>query len=370
LTLAFAAIFILSLAFSLALTPAVRGLALRTGFVDLPDERKAHDRPIPYGGGIAIAVSFLVPIGLCCALAAGWEPFLGLIGSFSGSLAELLRSQMSPYARSLASHKIAGPLAAVCGGGGAIFALGLIDDVRKLPAWLKLLVEIAVGLSLAASGVRITCFIHAQWAAWLLTVLWVVGITNAFNLLDNMDGLSAGVALIASLIFFCVAAQTGQVFVGGALLVLAGALAGFLAYNFAPASIFMGDAGSLFIGYMLSALTVASTFYTGGSRLFPIAMPLIILSVPIFDTTSVVLIRLRERRPIYRADRSHFSHRLVALGMSRRGAVLLIYLATFAMGLGALMLRRMDMLGQALALGQTVLVFLIIALLEGAGRER
>jgi UDP-GlcNAc:undecaprenyl-phosphate GlcNAc-1-phosphate transferase len=178
--------------------------------------------------------------------------------------------------------------------------VGLFDDVREMKPWVKLVSQIFVGIVLVSSGVRITLFLPYPFFGGLLTVLWVVGISNAFNLLDNMDGLSCGVGFIAAAVLFAVTLQTGQVFVGLMLVLFLGATLGFLRFNFSPASVFMGDAGSLFIGYMLSLLTVMATFYTAASpTLIPVIMPFLILSVPIFDTLSVVYLRIKQKKPVF-----------------------------------------------------------------------
>jgi len=218
---------------------------------------------------------------------------------------------------------------------------------------------------LVLGDIKVTLFIQNPVVCGLITVLWIVGITNAFNLLDNMDGLSAGVAMIVSVILLIVAVQTAQYFLAALLLVLLGSIVGFLIYNFPPASIFMGDTGSLFIGYMLAASAVLLTFYKEGYGLFPIVVPLIVFCVPLFDTAGVILIRLRAGRSIFEADKNHFSHRLVRLGMTPRKAVLVIYLLTFATGLMATLLYHTTNLGAAIILVQVVTVIVIIALLEG-----
>ena len=170
----------------------------------------------------------------------------------------------------------------------------------------------------------------------VVTLLWIVGMTNAFNLLDNMDGLSAGVALVASAVFLVNAWVLGEFFISLLLLAFIGSLLGFLFYNYNPASVFLGDCGSLFIGYVIASLTLLERYVShASSTLFPVLMPVLVLAVPIMDTATVILIRLREGRPIYVGDRRHLSHRLVALGFSPRTAVLFIYLVTLSLGLGA-----------------------------------
>jgi UDP-GlcNAc:undecaprenyl-phosphate/decaprenyl-phosphate GlcNAc-1-phosphate transferase len=217
---------------------------------------------------------------------------------------------------------------------------------------------------LVMAGVR-TSFAPWEWANIAITMLWLLGITNAFNLLDNMDGLSAGVALVASGVLFINAFALGEAFVCLVLAAFMGALLGFLFFNFRPASIFLGDCGSLFIGYVMASLTLFERYVShASSTLFPVLMPVVVLAVPILDTTTVVVIRLREGRPVYVGDMCHLSHRLVALGFSQRSAVLILYLMTFGLGLGAASLTDASVTESVLILLQSAtLVALILAML-------
>ena len=263
-------------------------------------------------------------------------------------------------------------LGALLAGGVVMLLLGLWDDKHGLGPLPKLATEIGVGLAIAACGIRATLFVDSVVYSYALTVGWVVVVTNAINLLDNMDGLSAGVAASACCIFLLIAAQSGQLFITAALLALMGSLLGYLRYNFPPASIFMGDAGSLTIGYLLSTLTILATYYQKGN-VYAVILPLLVMAVPLFDTTSVILLRLRLGKPIYIGDTNHFSHRLVRMGMSTRRAVLTMYLMTFCSGLGAALLYQVSELGAVLIMLQTVLILVLVGLLEHesrAGRER
>jgi UDP-GlcNAc:undecaprenyl-phosphate GlcNAc-1-phosphate transferase len=228
-----------------------------------------------------------------------------------------------------------------------------------------------VGLFL--SGIRITLFLDSPLVSLVLTVVWVVGITNAMNLLDNMDGLSAGVAAIVSFILFVVALEAGQTFVAAMLAVLFGTLVGFLVYNFNPASLFMGDAGSLFLGFLLAAMSVSTTYYQGGGagrgRLSVVA-PVVVLAIPIFDTLSVMAIRLKNGAPLMNGDKNHFSHRLVRLGMTVREAVLTIYILSLTIGLSAVLLPQVGALGESLVLLHTLGIMVVIILLECAAARR
>ncbi|MCD6405732.1 MAG: undecaprenyl/decaprenyl-phosphate alpha-N-acetylglucosaminyl 1-phosphate transferase, partial [Planctomycetes bacterium] len=237
----------------------------------------------------------------------------------------------------------------------------------------KLSAQILVALILVASGVSITLFLPWKAAGWILTVGWIVFITNAFNLLDNMDGLAAGVAFIIAVIFFAVALTTGQMFIALFLAVFAGAVLGFLVFNFPPARIFMGDTGSYVLGYFLGVAAVVFTFVPEGTikaSVLPLVLPFLLFAVPLYDTVSVIVIRLREGRHPFEADKRHFSHRLVDLGMKRREAVLTIYAATLVTAFPALYLYELNTLALAGAVIQAFLVLSLIAVLEHAGARK
>ncbi|MCP5462420.1 MAG: undecaprenyl/decaprenyl-phosphate alpha-N-acetylglucosaminyl 1-phosphate transferase [bacterium] len=251
------------------------------------------------------------------------------------------------------------------------FVLGLFDDKYGLSAKLKLVLQILIALYIIHFfNIRITMFIKNPILTYAITVLWIIGITNSFNLLDNMDGLSAGVALVASLVFLATALSAGQLFIGLFLIAFIGALAGFLRYNFPPSTIFMGDAGSLTIGFIMATLTVMGTYYIKGSAptLYPIFMPVLILGVPIFDTLSVIVIRLKNKESIFTADKNHFSHRLLRLGMTHRGVALFVYLVTFCVAINAILLPLLTEIGVVIVAAHTVCILAIIALLEYYGK--
>ncbi|MCZ7647211.1 MAG: undecaprenyl/decaprenyl-phosphate alpha-N-acetylglucosaminyl 1-phosphate transferase [Planctomycetota bacterium] len=203
-----------------------------------------------------------------------------------------------------------------------------------------------------------------------LTVLWIVFVTNSFNLLDNMDGLCAGTVSLTSGVLALVALAAGQPPLALALAALCGASLGFLRYNLAPATIFLGDAGSMFVGFLMACLTVATTYYQYRESALSVGVPLMILAVPLYDTATVFWIRLREGRGLLTGDTSHFSHRLVDLGMSRRQAVATIHLAALAIALPAAVLRRLSDAEGIFLIAQAVLILTLIALLERAGAQR
>jgi UDP-GlcNAc:undecaprenyl-phosphate GlcNAc-1-phosphate transferase len=345
----FIPLFVASLASTALLVPLVIRFAKRVGFLDHPGPRKIHTEPIPYGGGIAVAAAVLV------ATFFSWQHQSHPLGGLS----------LPPLP--LPKKSFAWPVYAM--GSLVILVLGAVDDRRKLSAGFKLLIQTIVATGVALGGERLRLFDVPAPLSVAVTVLWILAVTNAFNLLDHMDGLSSGVALLAGASFLVVAVQTGQDFIAAMIVPLLGACAGFLLFNFPPAKIFLGDAGSLFIGFWLSCLTISFTFYEAHYQLYTYLVPLAVLAVPLFDTASVLVIRLLRRKPLFEGDTNHLAHRLVALGMSRRGAVLTVYALTLTAGLSAVLLYRVQAGGALLILVQLLLTFGIITLLETAGRR-
>jgi UDP-GlcNAc:undecaprenyl-phosphate GlcNAc-1-phosphate transferase len=355
--LAFAAAFAVSLGGVLAM----ERWAGRLRLVDHPGERKLHARPMPLGGGLAIWLGTVAAVLGGCALAsAGGAEWLGpRLGAFLRDQAPLVQER-------------GWVLLAILGGGTAVMVLGLLDDLLDLSAWTRLggQATVALGAFLVSQDVRITLFSSSPvvWAA--LTVLWIVGITNSFNLLDNMDGLSSGVALVAAALFVAGALATGQWFVALFLLAFAGATAAFLVRNFAPAKIYAGSAGSYFFGFILATSPITFTYYdySKDMPLWSALVPVLVLSVAIYDTASVILIRWREGRPIFEGDQSHLSHRLVAMGMGQREAVGTIYLLAFCAGCPALLLLNPPY-ETVLVFAESVGVLGLVAMMEVAGQR-
>ncbi len=214
-------------------------------------------------------------------------------------------------------------------------------------------------------------FVNVPWLTSIVSVLWIVALVNSFNMLDNMDGLSAGVAAIASAILAAVLLTTNdpqtsapQLFVAGFLLVLVGSLVGFLAHNRPPAGIFMGDAGSYFIGFYVAVATIMATFSGGDLPRHSILAPLFVMAVPFYDMLTVIMIRIRQGHSPFEADKNHFSHRLVELGMTKVQAVLTIYLLTATCGLGALLLHQVDQIGAVIVALLVACVLMLVGVLE------
>lgn len=354
---------LVAFAVSALAVPPLSALARRTGFLDHPGPRKVHDRPIPYGGGLAVSTGILTALG--GGLIAAWAIARGMT---FGLPAEIVHHAAGALSK-------ARELLLLLGGALVIQFLGLVDDRKKLGPGFKLLVQSMVAAGFVLGGERLSLFWEGSLAGDLVggavTVLWIVGITNSFNLLDHMDGICAGTAVIASLAFGAVAWLTGQWFVAAAIAALGGACAGFLIHNFPPARIFLGDAGSLFIGFVLATLTVVFTFFERDRGAAPYAwtIPLAVLAVPLYDTAGVVWIRWRAGRPLFQGDRNHLAHRLRALGLSDRQAALSVWSLTALTGLAAVLLLRADGTGAILILSQLAATFGIISLLQSAGRR-
>jgi UDP-GlcNAc:undecaprenyl-phosphate GlcNAc-1-phosphate transferase len=297
-------------------TPLMRMLALRLGVTDKPNARKVHTNPVPLLGGAAIYIAFIVAL----LLFADKRYVPQVVGIFVGA--------------------------------SLVSLMGVVDDRWGLGSYVKLAGQIAAALILIFSGVQVALF--GNWLDIALTVLWVVGITNAMNLLDNMDGLSGGIAMIAATFFTLLAALSNQYLVGALAAALAGACVGFLFYNWNPAHIFMGDTGSLFLGFLLAAVAIKLRF-PSNSNTITWMIPVMVLGVPIFDTTLVFISRLRRGlNPLTTPGKDHLSHRLALLTDSRREAVLICYLIGGAFGLVGVFITGAS-LAEALLAGTLVL---------------
>jgi UDP-GlcNAc:undecaprenyl-phosphate GlcNAc-1-phosphate transferase len=223
----------------------------------------------------------------------------------------------------------------------------------------------------AFADIRVELFIENKLITSALSAFWIVLIINAFNFLDNMDGAAAGIAAIAAFILFTAAAISGQVFVGGLAIVFIGTLLGFLMFNFPPAKIFMGDAGSLVVGFFVALLTLRTTYYheAQSGQWYAVFMPLLVMAVPLYDFISVTLLRIRQGKSPFIGDTQHFSHRLKRHGLTDTQTVLTLYLATLCTGLGATFLYQVNLIGVILIFAQTIMVLAIIAILESTARN-
>jgi UDP-GlcNAc:undecaprenyl-phosphate GlcNAc-1-phosphate transferase len=344
----------------LLLVPLAKRAAIRWNIHDQPGERKIHQTPKPYLGGVAIYLSFVIII-------------LGHLFLFLVLRDQAVLQLNFPFLAaqySLLIH-VWPKLAAIIVGATLIVIVGVTDDINStlISPKLKLFLQTIAAIIAVYLGVRID-FFPFDWMDWIFSIMWIVLITNSFNLLDNMDGLSSGVAAISAFIFLSVAAYQGQFFIALILSVFIGSVLGFLKYNYNPSSIFMGDAGSLFLGYLLATLTISASYVTPeSSSLLPAMMPVIILSIPLFDTISVIIIRVKEHRPIYVGDKRHLSHRLVDMGFSPRSAVNTIYLLTFTIGLAAFLLPYLSVRLSILVFIQVIIILIIISILMFVGKR-
>ena len=304
---------------ALVITPVVIWLARRLSIVDVPGTRHIHAKPISHIGGVAIFLSMMCPT-------------IGVL---------FLSNVIGDAFRTILPQLIVLLCAAAF-----IFFVGLIDDIttKGMRARIKFLAQIAAAIAVCAVGIRIESVAVADWLtldfgwfSWPLTLLWIVGITNAINLSDGLDGLAAGVSAVACGVIAIFAIHSGQVVMAVLMLALLGSLTGFLFFNFNPAKIFMGDCGSMFLGFTIASSSVMCSMKS--SALVGLALPVLVLGIPIFDTLFSMLRRFLERRSIFAPDRSHFHHRLLDLGLKQRHVVIVIYAVTLlSAGLGMFMM--------------------------------
>ncbi len=357
LDLIYAALAFAACAAALVLVPFAHWFGRRFGFVDAVSTAKIHTEPKVRCGGLGIYLAFIVTLAGAIAAAMLLED-VGLV-----------RADLAAHFPNIPS--MLQKMAAILGGATLLFITGLVDDKKNLRPMVKLVLQVLSAVPLILAGITIKSFLPSELLGALLTIAWVVLLTNSFNFLDNMNGLSSGIACMCALNFYLVSRAGGEYFMMAMFALLFGSSLGFLRYNFPSARLFMGDSGSLFLGYMMAALSIRVTYYdVGVPTQLPVIAPLVILGVPIFDTMSVMLIRWRAGKPLTQGDQNHFSHRLVALGFSRTTAVLFIWLVTLTVGLSALYLRWLQLAGAMLALVQVILFFVIIYFLESTGRRR
>jgi UDP-GlcNAc:undecaprenyl-phosphate GlcNAc-1-phosphate transferase len=343
----------------LVLTGLVKNFAQRAGFLSYPVKDRFAKKAVPLGGGIAIFITLMVFI---VAATVAIKFFPGHIDSLaqSGNIdpADFLAKVNQLFVILLCAL--------------ALLALGLWDDKKGLGPFCKLAVQFAVALIVALlADVRVELFINNPLITSVLSALWIVLIINAFNFLDNMDGLAAGIAVIAGSILFTAAAMSGQVFVGGLAIVFIGTLLGFLVFNFPPAKIFMGDAGSLVVGFFVAILTLRTTYYheAESGQWYAVFMPLVVMAVPLYDFISVILLRVSQGKSPFVGDTQHFSHRLKRHGLTDTQTVLTLYLATLCTGLGAAFLYQVNLIGAILIFTQTFMILAIIAIFENAAQN-
>jgi len=302
--------FVVAFLASFASTPFARELAHKIGAIDVPkDARRMHKTPIPRLGGIAIFFGFIISVVCFVVLTPH------IIGIIAGSF--------------------------------LIVIMGALDDRKPIKALIKLLIQIVAALMVALSGVRIEIltnpilfsssdYLFLGNLSIPVTVIWIVAITNAVNLIDGLDGLAAGVASISSVCLLVIALMVSESNIAILTACIAGACFGFLPYNFNPASIFMGDSGSNFLGFLLACISIEGLFK--GYAVISFAVPLLLLALPIFDTSVAILRRIKNKKPVMQPDRGHLHHKLVDMGFSQKQAVLILYIISAILGLSAIVL--------------------------------
>lgn len=329
--------FIIAMALSYIFTPYAKGVAYKIGAIDVPkDQRRVHKKPIPRLGGLAIYVAFVVATLLIATLSRDFlDMNRELIGIFVGAT--------------------------------IIVVIGIVDDTKQISAKVKLLGQIVAALIVVYSGVRIefitnilnktTGISDLGKLSIPITIFWIVGITNTVNLIDGLDGLAAGVSSIAALSLAYIACFNGQSTAAIILVILAGSLIGFLPYNFNPAQIFMGDTGSLLVGFILATISVEGVTKTAAT--IAVALPVLALGVPIFDTTFAIIRRLLNGRPIMEADKGHLHHRLLDQGLSQKQTVLILYFISMLFGASAIVISDSNRFGALLVIaGVSIGVFM------------
>lgn len=320
----------LAVLLTLAFTPVAKRLAVRVGAYDRPVARSVHARPMPHLGGLAMFAAFALTV----------------------------------VARGTGGREMWGILL----GGAAMVALGIVDDFRGIHPAAKLAGQVAVALLTVWFGVRIEWITNPLGGMWYagaysipLTVLWMIIVINTVNVVDGLDGLAAGICSIASLTLLFVALRAGQAHVVTLTAALAGCALGFLPYNFNPAKIFMGDAGSMFLGYALAAISVEGPLKSATT--VALLIPVLALGLPLFDVSFAVVRRLLNGRPIYQADREHLHHRLLELGLTQRQVALVMYGVSGCLGLGAVLIG-----GGNARLGLVIVAMVVVLSLVVASR--
>jgi UDP-GlcNAc:undecaprenyl-phosphate GlcNAc-1-phosphate transferase len=312
----FLAAFAGALLTTLLALPLWRKWCLRTRLMDDPGRRKIHSSPVPLAGGFAVLTGILLPPA---------------VGAVLLKLGVMKISAASAIVHGL--DRRATELVVLALGAVAITILGWFDDKHEMKALPKFIGQFIIAVAVAAACKRITLFVHSEVFSYAITILWLLTIINAFNFMDNMNGLCAGLGAIGAFLFAIIAATKGEYLVAITGFLMCGALVGFLPWNFPNARAFLGDAGSHLVGYLLAVMAILPHFYTRREpHPFAVLAPLLVLAIPLFDLARVSLFRTLNKKPFWIGDTNHLSHRLVRAGLSRTRAVLVIWLAAAAIG--------------------------------------
>lgn len=330
-------LFIIAMIISFAFTPLVKRLAIKLDIIDVPkDERRIHKKPIPLIGGLSIYISFSVML-----IGTGY----------------------------MTDEKLG-----VLIGGTIILIGGLLDDKYDLRPAHKLIFQVAAALVLIFMGVEISLLTNPftkyismfnleKWLSVPITLLWIVGVTNAFNLIDGLDGLASGLALISSVSMFIVSMITGRYEAVLLCSILSGSILGFLPYNFNPASIFLGDTGSQLLGFLLSSIAIIGAVKSATA--ITLAVPIIVLGVPIYDTAFAIIRRKLNGKPIMQADKGHIHHRLLALGYSQKKVVIIMYVISGILGLISILAASMSSKVSYIFMLIVIIILFVIAIKFG-----
>jgi UDP-GlcNAc:undecaprenyl-phosphate/decaprenyl-phosphate GlcNAc-1-phosphate transferase len=327
-------VFIIAFFTTMLLTPIVKKIAIRKNILDTPSERKMHKKPIPHLGGIAIYAGFIVSL------------------LFSVTVLKIPLS----------------PLFGILIGSSIIVVLGLLDDIFSLKPTYKLLGQIFAAFATYSCGISINFITHpAGGIAYLdllslpLTIIWIVGIINTINLIDGSDGLAAGVSAISACVLTFVAFRMGQIPAAVLAIIIFGNCLGFLRYNFSPAQIFMGDTGSMFLGYLLATISIIGVLKT--TITLSLVVPLLVLGIPILDTAFTIIRRMKNKQAIFKPDKGHFHHRLLNLGLSHKQVAIYIYICSILLGSFAIWISTLSGIQAYIALSFTIFTIATLSIL-------
>ncbi|MHC4873367.1 MAG: glycosyltransferase family 4 protein, partial [Planctomycetota bacterium] len=347
--------FIIAALLSLILIPFAGWCSRKFSILDFPIGRKKHKTPMPLLGGVAVIGAFLLTV----AGNLGAKFIYYRVGFLQDAVPEVSKILSSFYI----SQEGLIQLTVIAAGGILVFIVGLLDDAIFFGIRGRLLSEFAIAILVVYFGIKPALYGVPE----PITVLWIVGLTNSFNLIDGMDGMAGGVAFICSVMMTVFCFMTDQIMVGFLLITLCGAIIGFLKSNWHPAKIYLGSCGSLFLGYMLATIPLSVAFMQEGTSRSAIFMPVVILSVPLYDTISVMLIRVWNKRSPFAPDHNHIFHRIQKLGLSVTQVVLLIYLLTFAVGISAMHLAYATLWDAVLILTHLIAMYGVFIILELTG---
>jgi len=327
---------------SIITTPLVRKLAIKVNAIDIPkDERRIHSKPIPVMGGLAIYIAFVI----------GTILYNGILTTSQTGI-------------------IIGATVIVVG--------GIIDDIKDLRPKYKILIQVIAAICLIISGVSITIitnpfiefypYLSIGWINIPVTIIWIVGVTNAFNLIDGLDGLAAGIAFISSLTLMIISILNGRLEPAFLTAVLSGAILGFLPYNFNPASIFMGDTGSQLLGFLLAAISIEGAIKSATA--FVIAVPILAFGLPIYDTLFAMIRRKVSGKSMMQADKGHLHHRLLDMGLSQKQAVIIMYFISSVLGGSAIIAMQVSTQRAYFLLASVIVIIVLIAWKCGIFQQR